>query len=134
MLARPGFNPYTVLREVSGSIEHGPAGATPTCRGEDGVVALLVGRELAWTLPDPATGRSGFIAAAEIVAWSSDAGELVVRHRSAVTPADDELRIVGQTADIADFVSRAARILPPVNPCRRPRWRRARSTAGTRRR
>jgi hypothetical protein len=124
ILARPGFNPHDVLHEVSGSVEHGPAGAAPTCRGEDGVVALLVGRQLAWTLPDPVAGRSGFVAAAQIVAWSSGSGLLVVRHRSPVAPADDtihELRIVGEPAQVADFVRRAARILPPVNPSRRPR-------------
>jgi hypothetical protein len=127
LLGRPGFNPLHVLREIEGAIEHGPVGEDPKCRGDAGVLALLVGRELGWVVPPGPIGDcAGWsIAAAWITRWALDGDQLAIEyhppptlvHQRGSTPVETRpsepqvLRITSDPAELVAFVRRAARVL-----------------------
>lgn len=125
-LARPGFDPNNVLYELQCGVACGPVGATAECEAEDGVVALLVRREIGWVVPSQ-RGCAGFVQTGWITAWSLDGGDLTIEytpppvhvHRDdpfGVEPQHSVPRLLRFTADpaaLARFVARARHVLPP---------------------
>lgn len=126
LLGRPGFNPLNVLCEVEGAVAHGPVGAAPVCRGDSGVLALLVGRELGWVVPPVQGGEcAGWIQAAWITRWASDADQLTIEYQPPPLHVHHHgwpqveirlseprlLRITSDPAELVAFVDRAADVL-----------------------
>ena len=125
-LARPGFDPRNVVCEIDAALEHGPVDQPPSCHSERGVAALVKGPELAWIAPPvDREGRSGWIHADWITAWTLRGDELVVDYEAPPLPVHFEnpphvelrtteprrLRAVADATRLAQFVDRASRVL-----------------------